>query len=82
MSNEAGVGQSAAAEDRGSRKRRGRARRGRITGHTAFTWADAEQWDLEFWQRQTPQARLSALVALRNDVVAVRGKTATLDWDD
>lgn len=39
--------------------------------HRARDFADAERWDLEFWQRQTPQARLSALVAIHADVRAV-----------
>jgi len=54
----------------------------RITAHTASDWKDAEEWDLEFWQRQGPEGRLSALVALRNDLAAVRGKDANLDWED
>ena len=29
---------------------------------------DAEAWDLDFWQRRTPEERLSALVAIYRDV--------------
>lgn len=36
--------------------------------HRAASFADAERWDLEFWQSQTPEDRLSALVAIRRDV--------------
>jgi len=31
----------------------------------------AEEWDLDFWQRQTPEERLSALVTMRRDVDTV-----------
>lgn len=41
--------------------------------HVARSHEEAEAWDLEFWLRQTPQERLSALVALRRDVEKVRG---------
>lgn len=57
-------------------------RRHRITAHVASNWADADDWDLEFWQRQGPEARLSALVALRNDLIAVRGSDSILEWND
>ncbi len=39
--------------------------------HRASSFEDAEQWDLEFWQRRTPQERLSALVAIRLEVELV-----------
>jgi hypothetical protein len=51
---------------------RRRERRARIVAHRATSYADAEAWDLDFWQRQTPQARLSALVAIRRDVELAR----------
>jgi hypothetical protein len=57
-------------------------RRRRMTVHIAADWKDADDWDLEYWQRQGPEARLSALVALRTDLAAVRGTNATLEWDD
>lgn len=34
----------------------------------ASSFAEAEQWDLDFWQSCTPAERLSAFVALRRDV--------------
>ena len=49
-------------------KRRARQRRERIVGHIAYSHEEAERWDLEFWQAQTPQARLSALVAIHKDI--------------
>lgn len=46
-------------------------RRKKMTGHVAHDYTDAEDWDLDFWLKQTPQARLSALVAIRNDIKKV-----------
>jgi len=48
-------------------------RRRRIEVHRASGYEDAEAWDLDFWQRRTPQERLSALVAIRRDVRKVAG---------
>jgi hypothetical protein len=39
--------------------------------HRAYGYADAEAWDLDYWQSMTPQQRLSALVAIRRDVEKV-----------
>ena len=50
---------------------RSRERRRRIVAHRAQSHADAERWDLEFWQSKTPEERLSALVAIRRDLEAV-----------
>jgi hypothetical protein len=50
---------------------RSRLRRSRIVAHRATSFQDAEAWDLEFWQRCTPEERLSALVAIRRDVEMV-----------
>jgi len=43
-------------------------RRKRIVVNMARSFEEAEGWDLDFWQRQTPEERLSALVAIRRDV--------------
>jgi hypothetical protein len=43
-------------------------RRKRIVAHVARSHEEAEAWDLDFWLAQTPQQRLSALVAIRRDV--------------
>ena len=51
---------------------RSQERRRRLVANRAASFAEAEAWDLEFWQRQTPQERLSALVALRRDVALVQ----------
>ena len=61
--------------------RRSEERRKRIVGHRAKSFKDAEQWDMEFWQKQTPEMRLSALVAIRNDILAVRGNDPDYNWD-
>ena len=47
-------------------------RKARIVAHRAESFQEAEAWDLAFWQSQTPQQRLSALVAIRNDVAKVQ----------
>jgi len=59
---------------------RSRKRRETIETHRARSSADAEAWDLEYWQRRTPEERLSALVAIHRDVAlveAARGETTT-----
>jgi predicted HTH domain antitoxin len=43
-------------------------RRRRIVGNRAKSFAEAEAWDLEYWQSKTPEERLSALVAIRRDI--------------
>jgi hypothetical protein len=43
-------------------------RRQRIKSHRAKDFAEAERWDLLFWQEATPEERLSAFCALRRDV--------------
>ena len=52
-------------------KERTAARRKRIVAHRAADFKDAENWDLDFWQSQSPEQRLSALVALRRDIMQV-----------
>lgn len=46
-------------------------RRKRLVAHRARSFAEAERWDLDFWQSVTPEERLSALVAIRRDVELV-----------
>ena len=53
-------------------KERSASRRKRIVGHRAANFKEAEQWDLDYWQSQTPRQRLSALVAIRRDVLKVQ----------
>lgn len=52
-------------------KERSRNRSSRIVANLAADFENAEQWDLEFWQSQTPEDRLSALISLRKDVEKV-----------
>ena len=40
--------------------------------HRATSFADAEAWDLDYWQRRTPEERLSALVAIHREVELVQ----------
>ena len=49
-------------------KERAAARRSRIIAHRAANFREAEAWDLDFWQQQSPEERLSALVAIRRDI--------------
>jgi hypothetical protein len=59
---------------------RSRKRREIMETHRARSFADAEAWDLEYWQRRTPDERLSALVAIHRDVAlatAARGEATT-----
>ena len=50
---------------------RSRQRRKAMEAHRTRSCADAEAWDLEFWQRRSPEERLSALVAIYRDVAQV-----------
>ena len=50
---------------------RSRNRKTRMVGHRAHSFEEADRWDLEFWQKQSPEARLSALVAIHRDVAKV-----------
>ena len=51
-----------------SLKERSADRRIRIVTNRATSHEEAEAWDLDYWQRLGPEARLSALVAIREDV--------------
>ena len=50
---------------------RSRERRSRLVANRAAGFAEAEAWDLDYWQQRTPEERLSAFVALRRDVALV-----------
>ena len=47
--------------------------------HRANSFAEAEDWDLAFWQSKTPQERLSALAAIRADVDKVQQARRTYE---
>jgi len=49
-------------------KERAAARRSKMVANRATSFEEAEAWDLDFWQSQSPEQRLSALVAIRRDV--------------
>lgn len=51
---------------------RSRLRRTRIIAHRSHGFDEADRWDLEYWQKQSPEDRLSALVAIHRDVAKVR----------
>jgi hypothetical protein len=63
------------------RRERSALRRRRIVAHRTKSFVDADAWDLEFWQRQTPEARLSALVAIREDIRRVEGRNKARAWE-
>jgi len=46
-------------------------RRERLVTNRAMSFEEAEAWDLDFWQQAGPEARLSALVALREDLAHI-----------
>jgi hypothetical protein len=64
-----------------TRRKRSESRRRRIVAHRTTSYADADLWDLQFWQGQTPEARLSALVAIREDIRRVRGRNKARAWE-
>lgn len=47
-------------------------RKRRIVATKASDFAQAEDWDLIFWQSRTPEERLAALVVLRNDLALLK----------
>lgn len=55
------------------------ARRKRIVGNVAANHAEAEQWDLEFWQKQGPAMRLSKLVDMREDLDRIPDRNKAFD---
>jgi len=64
-------------------KERSAARKKRIVAHRAADYEDAENWDLKYWQSQTPAQRLSALVAIRTDVKKVElARLQNMSTDD
>jgi hypothetical protein len=56
---------------------RSAARRRHMVAHLAHSPEEAEAWDLDFWQQAGPEARLSALVAIHEDLALVM--TAKID---
>lgn len=48
--------------------RRSEERKKRLVANRAADFEEAEKWDLDFWLSQSPQMRLSALVAIRRDI--------------
>jgi hypothetical protein len=47
---------------------RARQRRRRIVTNKAASFAEADAWDLDYWQSLTPEQRLEAFLVLRDDV--------------
>lgn len=57
--------QDESLEERSARRRQ------RMVTHVAVDHDDAEKWDLNYWQRAGFEARLDALVAIREDIALV-----------
>ncbi len=53
---------------------RSRERKTRIVSHCSHSFAEAEDWDLGYWQAQGPEKRLSALPALHENLAKVKGR--------
>lgn len=51
---------------------RSKLRRMRIVTHRSHGFDEADQWDLDYWQKQSPEDRLSALAAIHRDVAKVQ----------
>lgn len=51
----------------------------RIEVNKASSFAEAESWDLDFWLARTPEERLEAYMALREDVEKVVAARASAD---
>ena len=49
-------------------KERAAIRRAKMVVNRAANFEEAEAWDLDFWQSQSPEQRLSAFAAIRRDV--------------
>jgi hypothetical protein len=58
---------------------RAKERRKRIEVNKASSFAEAESWDLDFWLARTPEERLDAYMALREDVEKVVAARASAD---
>lgn len=63
-------------------KKRSAVRRKKIVVNRAQSFEEAERWDLDYWQSLTPEDRLSALVALHQDYIKIKGKNAGLILSD
>lgn len=48
----------------------------RMVANTANSPEEAEAWDLDYWQEAGPERRLSALVAIHEDLVLVMAARA------
>ena len=58
---------------------RARERRKRIVVNKASSFEEAEAWDLDFWLARTPEERLEAYMALRDDVEKVQALISCLE---
>jgi hypothetical protein len=52
--------------------KRAEERRKRIVANRAAGFAEAEEWDLRYWQSRSPEERLAAFAAIRNDAALIK----------
>jgi len=65
-----------------SLEERSQERRKRMVAHVTTSFEDAEAWDLDFWQKMSPEERLSALVAILRDVELVEAARDAAPTDE
>ena len=53
-------------------EKRAAERRKRIVANRAAGFAEAEEWDLLYWQSRSPEERLAAFAAIRNDAALIK----------
>jgi len=44
----------------------------KVIAHVARSWEEAEKWDIEYWQKFSPQKRISAVESLRREWEAIK----------
>ena len=52
-----------------------------MVANRATSFEEAEAWDLDFWQKAGPAARLSALVAIREDLELIEAARTPRDGE-
>ncbi len=51
---------------------RSRERRKRLVANRATSFAEAERWDLQYWQSLSPRERIAALESMRREWEEIR----------
>ena len=53
-------------------RNRSRERKKRLVAHRSANFAEAEQWDLEYWQSLSAGSRIAALESMRREWEEIR----------